>query len=382
MRIEDCGLIYDATQKPAAERIAYFTSLCPTRDSILAGCHIGPSKDGPTNTIRLFRSRDGGSSWQDLPVLFETTVGGVPGSLSTAEMVEVDAGELLLFATWFDRSDPDRPLYDPETEGVLHGKQLKATSTDDGKSWSPWEEVPTPGLTGCATCGPPLRWSDGTIAYAFESFKEFDDLEPAHHAAWVVTSRDRGHTFSAPILVANDPKDLVYYWDQRLCPADENGAFLALFWSHDRGKKRDLTVHMRRCSIADGDDAAGQRSAISDTGIPGQIAAPLLLGDGRILAFVVDRQKSATMKLWVSSDGGATWPESECLLVYSHDERAELSQGTENIDFNQYWEDMGKWTFGHPAIRPLDERRVLLAYYAGTPDTLSLHWARVDVGKP
>jgi hypothetical protein len=40
---------------------------------------------------------------------------------------------------------------------------------------------------------------------------------------------------------------------------------------------------------------------------------------------------------------------------------------------------MGKWTFGHPAIRMLPEGRVLLAYYAGTPDCLSIHWARVRV---
>src|SRR5436190_2306056 len=35
---------------------------------------------------------------------------------------------LLLFATWFDRSDPARPLYDPATEGILHSKQLFAVA--------------------------------------------------------------------------------------------------------------------------------------------------------------------------------------------------------------------------------------------------------------
>ena len=85
------------------------------------------------------------------------------------------------------------------------------------------------------------------------------------------------------------------------------------------------------------------------------------------------------MKLWVSPDGGTTWPERDGLLVHSHDERAELSQHRENIDFKQYWEDMGKWSFGHPAIRPLGNGRVLVAWYAGTPNCMSIHGARFNV---
>jgi hypothetical protein len=98
------------------------------------------------------------------------------------------------------------------------------------------------------------------------------------------------------------------------------------------------------------------------------------------LAFVVDRGKPATMTLWQSPDGGLTWPRQEALTIYAHDERAALSQTSGPIDFKQYWEDMGKWSFGHPAIRPIGPGRVLVAWYAGTPDAMSVHWARLRVG--
>src|SRR5206468_11842957 len=98
-----------------------------------------------------------------------------------------------------DRSEPERPLFDPVTEGILHSKQLAAVSTDEGDSWSPWRELLTPGLTGCGSTGPMLQWRDGTIAYPFESFKEFDDPKPGRHAAWMLVSRDGGHTFSDPV---------------------------------------------------------------------------------------------------------------------------------------------------------------------------------------
>jgi hypothetical protein len=118
---------------------------------------------------------------------------------------------------------------------------------------------------------------------------------------------------------------------------------------------------------------------IRETNIPGQIAAPLLLEDGRLLAFVVNRTRPGTMTLWVSHDGGTTWPDAERLVIHMHDEQAAVTQGLEDIDFKQYWEDMGKWSFGHPAIRRLRDGRVLLAWYAGRPTCMSLHWARVGV---
>ena len=58
--------------------------------------------------------------------------------------------------------------------------------------------------------------------------------------------------------------------------------------------KRDLNVHRLRASIH-----GGVRELPAETTIPGQIAAPLLLlDDGRLLAFVVDRGRPGTMTLW------------------------------------------------------------------------------------
>lgn len=374
MKVVERGLVYDASHAPESQRIAFFSGLCPLRSgAIISGFQVGPSKHASNATIRLHRSTDRGRTWLALPSRFETTFEGKPGSLAAAELVEPEPGRLLLFTTWFDRSDPDRPLFDPDTEGILHSKQLLAVSADEGETWSPWSELPIPGLTGCATTGPVTLWSDGTLAYAFESFKEFDDPSPARHAAWLLVSRDGGRTFAPPYLVANDPEDRLYFWDQRLCPTPTPGGFIDLFWTHDRRDRRDRNVHLLSASIYDPPGAATPR----ETPVPGQISAPLVLDDGRLLAFVVDRGRPGTMTLWQSPDGGESWPSGDALTIHVHEELALTTQGKEDIDFKQYWEDMGKWSFGHPAIRPLGGNRVLLAYYAGSPDRMSIHWAQV-----
>lgn len=369
--------IYDAPQQDASRRIAFMDGLIRLESGTwLSGFTVGPEKNHPTGTLQLSRSRDGGDNWSLVPFEFETQVDGVPGCLSSGELVEVEPGRLLIFTTWFDRSDPSRPLFNPETEGILRSRLLLAESTDEGDSWSSWGEVPTPGLTGCALTGPIVQWTDGTIALTFESFKEFDDPTPVRPAAWLLRSRDNGETFGDLFRIAQDPQNEVYYWDQRLCPTSTSGDFVAMFWTHDRASQRDRNVHFLRASCSDGESSGSQPV---ETTIPGQIAAPLILEDGRILSFVVDRDRPGTMRLWQSSDNGLTWPAAESLVVHEHEEQAALTQGLTDIDFAAFWLDMGRWSFGHPAIRHSEAGRVMVSWYAGTPDCMSVHAAEISV---
>jgi hypothetical protein len=375
MQVEAKGLVLDAEAQPAAQAVNAFTSLLRLQSgAYLCGFQSGPAKHAVTSVARVFRSDDGAGTWHEVPLNRPSTWQGIPGSVSSADLVEVAPGRLIMFTTWFDRSDPDRPLFDPVTQGVLHSKQLWCVSTDEGRTWGPWQQIATPGLTGTASCITALRWSDGAIAHCFESYKEYDDPSPGRHGAWLSVSRDAGRSFGPPIQVAQHPEHKLFYWDQRLCAGKEPGEFYGLFWTHDMEHKKDLTVHFRRGTIHDRPPCVPIA-----TPIRGQIGAPLLLDDGRLLGFVVDRERPATMKLWCSPDGGKTWPEKDALVVYNHEEKAKLTQGSENVDFVQYWDDMAKWSFGHPAIQPHDRDRVLVAWYAGNPGRLSVHWARVRV---
>jgi hypothetical protein len=379
MRVEASGLVMDAATQPPERRVNAFTGLLRLRSgAFLCGFQSGPAKHAIDSTVRVFRSDDGGVAWRELSFDLPTTVEGVAGSLSSADLAEPQPGKLLMFTTWFDRSEPDRPLFDPVTEGILYSKQLWRASEDEGKTWGPWRQVPTPGLTGTAACITTLNWGDGAVAHCFESYKHFDDPNPGRHGAWVSVTRDGGRTIDLPIQVAQHPEHRLFYWDQRLCVGRAPGEYFGMFWTHDLVSKKDLNVHFRRGTIRD-------KPPVVPTATPirGQIAAPLLLDDGRLVAFVVDRERPATMKLWSSPDSGVSWPERDALVVYNHDEQAKLSQGAgrENVDFKEYWNDMAKWSFGHPAIQPLDRDRVLVVWYAGAPGILSVRWARVNVSK-
>ncbi len=375
LHVKSHGLIFDATTVPRSKSIAFFTSLLVLDSGdILASWQNGEGKHAPDNKLGLARSSDGGESWQSIDFEFNSILDGIPGSLACGEMVEPVPGRILLFTTWYNRSERERPFFDPETDGLLRSKQLCCESTNHGESWSDWREILTPGLTGCALTGPVVQWADGTIGLNFENFKEFDDPNPVQPGAWIMISRDDGHTFETPFKVAQHPENSIYYWDQRICPSADSGEFIAMFWTHDRDEKKDLNVHFLNASITDGERS---KSEPVPTEIEGQIATPLLTDDGLLLTFVVNREKPGTMTLWQSIDKGKTWPKDRQLVIHTHEEKADITQGSENIDFAEFWEDMGKWSFGHPAIRKL-ENGILLAWYAGTPERMSIHWAKLE----
>ena len=377
LRIVQRATVYDAERQSVDRRVACFTSLCALRSGRwLASFQVGSRKHAADSTVQICQSDDGGRSWSQLDPQLSSQWQGRPGSLAAGELLETSPGRLLLFSTWYDRSEPDRPLFDPVTEGILRSRQLVAESRDDGHSWSAWRAIPTGELTGCATTGPPLRWNDGRIAYAFESFKEFDDVRPAPHRAWLVESLDEGRTFGEPRLVAFDSTEQLAYWDQRLVATETPGEYVGLFWTHRRAAQRDINVHVVRGSLRTSDE---QRAVPHESPIRGQIAAPVVLPDGRLFALVVDRAGPCTIRLWCSPDGGQTWPTDRSLVVYEHDERAMLHQRGIEVDYAQYWEDMGKWSFGHPALRPFDDRHLLAAWYAGRPDTMSVHCAKIEI---
>jgi len=146
-----------------------------------------------------------------------------------------------------------------------------------------------------------------------------------------------------------------------------------MFWTYDRAAEKDKTIHM-----AWGDPDTLRWETPFSTGIEGQIAEPIPLPDGRLLAFIVHRNPPGSMRLVMSNDAGRTWDQDNALVVYEKTGREAGTNGESG--FAAYWDDMFAWTFGHPAGTVLEDGSVLLAYYAGEDTTcLSPRWARVDV---
>ena len=404
MHVVDRGILFDASSAAPEARFCTFTVLERLSDTaggegqarsdtgarthssarLLAGFRTGSAKDSADESVRILLSEDAGAAWQTVFEGFGDVPPGSGGRIRSLGITEVSPGRLLGAFMWMDRSDPNLPLANPETQGILPSKIFVAESTDTGRSWGPFRQVPLDPHKGNALTGSILVLKDGTLALPYEAWKDYDDTSRGQHHAALRLSSDGGQTWTGPVIVAHDAQDRLLYWDQRLCVDPDSGQLIAMFWTHDREQQQDVPIH-----IAWGSPDARSWTEPVSTGIEGQICSPLCLPGGRLFAAYVHRHNPPSMRAILSDDLGHSWTASEELIFYEKVRGGQESgmgrgaDGKQQRDFGDYWADMSVWTFGHPAAARLGgparsaDDEVLVAYYAGDEASMSIHWVRI-----
>ncbi len=339
---------------------AAFTSIAvaPTGRVFIA-FRAGTDKDAADGNAYLMHSDDGGDTWSEPVAPFDTTHDGAPGSLRGAYVSHVGDDRLIAVTLWIDRSDPDKPLFSPETEGLLPCRNVLYESHDQGDNWSPLSVVDTSNWEGLPSlCAPVIRADDSTLAVFLERNKTYDDPRPWHAQAVVKFSRDGGRTWPDHAVVASHPQGKRYCWDQRTCVMPD-GRILNLFWTFDRELGRDVTIHR-----AESNNGGRDWTEPMDMQITGQIAWPLGLPDGRLFIAYIDRYHTRTIRCRTSAD--------DDMAIYTH-----ATDQAASAEMGDYLQDMQLWTFGHPSCALLPSGDVAVVHYAGNGDTLDVCFARV-----
>ena len=172
--------------------------------------------------------------------------------------------------------------------------------------------------------------------------------------------------------MARHGTDRLYYWDQRQALWPDGQQLVGFFWTYDREREEDVDIHISWANMG----SLSWRTPLG-TGIRGQIATPVPLQDNRLLVFYVLRELPGSARLMTSPDGGRTWDRGSELVVYRQRGHRHNAQPE---GYSGAWEQMSKWTFGHPAAVTLDEKVLLCAYYAGRDEgCLSARWARIQI---
>lgn len=388
MKIIDRGLVFDASAAPGHERCSAFTSLIRLADGkLICGFKCGPEKMCATDRMVLMRSADDGRTWSRQFDGFDTTFDGTPGSYSGGYICEAEPGRLLISLHWIDRSDPALPLSNPETAGVLPMKYLLAESRDAGRSWSAPREVSLAPHPGTNPTGAIVRLHNGQLMLSYESWKEWDAVE-GKQSANVKLSADGGATWGEPVTMASDPTQQFYYWDNRVTVQPGTGRPLAALWTHEAPRGIDAPIHLVR-----GEPDGKRWSVPQPTPIRGQVAAPLFLDEHRLLLVYVHRHDPPSMRAVLSDDAGRTWRLDEEIVLHESGQTKQAGMDRSRNEA-EYWDDMTRWTFGHPKAVRLDDGSILVAFYAppesahdpadskaqpaDAPVPLSIHWVRLQ----
>jgi hypothetical protein len=390
MQVIDEGVVFAGRAKTDAAS-ACFPSVCVLPGGRwIAGMRLGPAKSSRSQRTFVTRSDDRGKTWSGpVEVAGPASVGGRPGTWRAVAMAPLGGADVLATLCWEDHTDPLVPMFNEQTEGLVDMKLFIATSNDGGNSFSQprrvhtgqYDDVPTP-ITGS-----PLVLPNGTWAVPFEVNKHYRDERPWQHVSALAFTPDRGRTWSADAAeVHTDPDRRIFCWDQRLSVLPD-GSILGMFWTFDRGTDQYLNVHARRST--DGGRSWGE---LWDTGVAGQPARVVALGDGRLLMTYVDRTGAPAIKCRTSRDGGRTWPAESELLV--HTRQRVRSQTWDKRSMQDAWAEMSAFSLGIPdavALAPATAggggggagNEALLVFYSGDhPDLTDIRWARVRADCP
>jgi hypothetical protein len=368
------GAIFDASDAPVNQRNCAFTSATLLNDgTILVAFRNASGRDAPDGRLRVMRSRDQGEHWETLHPGMTATVDGVEGNLYAGFFTELPDERLLGAFVWVDRSNPDLSFVNPETTGLLPMRALLAESTDGGADWSPFRTLDLSPQTGCSITGPVFALPGGELALPYESWKEYDDASFGRHIASLRISGDGGETWPEMIAVASDPADRTLYWDQRFAAQPDSGALAAMFWTHDRESETDIENH-----IAWGSPDGRIWTTPTPAGWRGQHCQPVAFGGDRLAAIYVHRHGPPSLRIVLSDDFGKTWDRENEFVFYSSSSGAEAGVGGERA-FEDFWQDMMTWSFGHPRGVLLPSGDLFIAFYAGDAASTSMLWVRLAV---
>ncbi|MFC4871499.1 sialidase family protein [Negadavirga shengliensis] len=322
---------------------------------ILVGFRAAEKKTDPLHKRAMMTwSDDGGRSWREpFEPLALPAVEGRTGQSQTVYFLSLGGERVFAVINWVDHSEPENPYYDPHNESLKDTRIFTSMSMDGGATWGDAQLMDTSGAGGpVPLTGPPFKLRDGRIACQFEINKYAHDAHEWVHRSSLIFSQDEGKSWGDMVTVTREPGK--YYWDQRPNVLQDGTSVVNFFWTFDGVTQSYLNIH---ASLSE--DGGRSWSKLWDTGIYGQPGRPIGLRDGRIVTIDIDRSEVPVISVRISDDLGQTY--SQSLEIY----RQGPAQDSKRMDMNRAWEEMYKFSVGHPQLLYLDEHSLMAYYYVG-----------------
>ena len=371
MQIYDRGTILDAIPAPVSRKCSVASGLLKLNDgTLLCVFNTGPTKFSPTDQIVLMSSQDVGETWAIRYDNFSTQFNQTMGAFHDAKIIELSPGHLLLSLFWVDRSDSSLPMSHPETAGILPTRYLVTESFDVGHTWSSIREVDLTPCRGHSLTDRIIRLKNRQLMMPYETWRLWDE-EKFHQAAKVRLSHDEGKTWSDPIVMASDPLQEIYFWDNRVAIDPQTGRLVAMYWTYNTKQGIDQTI-----SINWANSDATNWTKVQSSPLEGQIAAPLAMGEQLLLCVYVRRSVPASLRAVISHDFGRSWEQKQELVLFKASDKKQSGMDATRSEA-EYWQDMQQWSFGLPSVIQLNCQTAMVSFYAGDENAMGIHWIKI-----
>lgn len=364
IEILESGLIYANPMPHLRSRQAIFPTVVrmPSGD-LLAAFTVGEAFESVDGHTELARSKDDGRTWEQLGPLPRTAT---PFPTSESGRLSITpAGEVLCFGPRLDRSDPELPIGNADTNGFLDAEAVFYRSCDEGRTWSEAEVIPIPLPRTYEVASPIVPLSDGRWLAPFSTWRNWEGVKLSPERAYAMVSMDEGKTWPEMITTFADPTERVTFWEQRIIELD-GGRLLAIAWCHDHETGQDRP---NQFAIAENGWSFGPWRS---TGLPGQTCTPLWLGGDRLLCVYNHRFGEPGVRAVLVRMSEENWKVEHELVIWGQSMRSTRQSDNVVGVINHF-------RFGFPMVLRLSEQTVLISHWCMEDQQLVARWTRVEL---
>ena len=316
---------------------------------LLAAHQMGVAFESVDGATFLSESTDGGKTWSE-PWKAFTQWEGRPIS-ECAKLTCLPDGRLLLLGYAFYRDNPNLPLGNAQTGGLLEDFVFWAESSDDGKTWSQMHSIPNTWNGHTEASAPITVLHDGSWAAPITGFPTWEGEKVSKDCGRILRSCDEGKTWNDDVICMEFPGNTVLCYEQRMCQLSD-GTIVTIAWNEDTATGARMHNH-----IAISTDNGKTFSQPIDTGIQGQASGILALDGTKVLTVHALRRDTDEPGIYacVADVAGGEWK----LLS-----REKIWAPKVPMIRNTYMAEVFAFIkFGQPGVMRLADGNILLTFW-------------------
>ena len=277
MKSLDVNIIYENPIPQLRSRQAAFPNICQLADgTLLSAMMIGEAFESADGASFLCRSTDGGMTWSAPKRMFDPNQFGRPYS-GGSKVTALPDGRVIALGYAHFREDPEMPVGNPATGGLLDDFVFISFSEDQGETWSPLEEIKCAWGPHVEASAPFYVLQDGSLITPITGFPAWDGSMTGPDVGRALRSPDLGKTFNDDPICMDFGKRVTCY-EQRMCQLD-SGTIINIGWNENIETGERMNNHFT-ASFDNGETW----TAPVPTGIPGQASSVCAIGGEKLLA--------------------------------------------------------------------------------------------------
>ena len=277
MKIIHSANIYDNPLPQLRSRQSAFPFIAECNDGTLVALHvIGEAFESVNSTTYASYSNDGGKTWSEPVSIFDSSEYNYPVS-DCAKPTRLPDGSLIAFGYAYDRRNPDYPLGNPETGGLLDDFIFYVTSTDNGKTWSKPTAVDCSWGPHVEASAPITVLQSGAWVSPITGFPKWDGTMTGPMCGRLMRSDDNGKTWNDDAVCMQFDEPVTCY-EQRVCEL-ASGTLINIGWNENTQTGERMYNHYTASF-----DGGRTWTAPESTGVMGQASSVCAIGGEKLLA--------------------------------------------------------------------------------------------------